>query len=262
MKQLTCEMCGNTEIVKQDGLFVCQACGMKYSLDEAKKMMVEGTVDVQGTVKVDNSAFVEKYLANARRAKQKEDWEETEKYYNLVEQNAPDNIEAIFYSAYGKARRSLTEYDIYKRKAAFKVLQNCVSIIDDHYSVENEKTEKEIIEQISLDITKMICCGYVSVNWESKFNIDFITTYVSENANKKETEGMFVSLINEYIKSLFNIVAKYTEDEQCKVKWLYWEIFCLLVFMRDYKWQAISLNQSHINQEIIRMHMQINKFEP
>ena len=37
---------------------VCQNCGMKYSVEEAKKMMIEGTVDVQGTVKVDNSAFV------------------------------------------------------------------------------------------------------------------------------------------------------------------------------------------------------------
>ena len=81
MKQLTCEMCGSTDMTKQDGVYVCQTCGMKYSVEEAKKLMIEGTVDVQGTVKVDNSAFVEKYLANARRAKMKEDWEEVEKYY-------------------------------------------------------------------------------------------------------------------------------------------------------------------------------------
>ena len=87
MKQLTCEMCGGTDLIKQDGVFVCQNCGMKYSVEEAPKLMIEGTVDVQGTVKVDNSAFVQKYLANARRAYEKEDWEEVEKYYNMVEQN-------------------------------------------------------------------------------------------------------------------------------------------------------------------------------
>src|SRR5574344_601373 len=103
MKQLTCEMCGGTDLMKQDGAFVCQNCGMKYSLEEAKKMMIEGTVDVQGTVKVDNTAFVERYLQNAHRALMKEDWEEVEKYYNLVEQNAPDNMEAVFFSSYGKA---------------------------------------------------------------------------------------------------------------------------------------------------------------
>ena len=76
MKQLTCEMCGSNELVKQNGYFVCQFCGCKYSVEEAKRMMIEGTVEVQGTVKVDNTASVEKYLANARRAKQKKDWEE------------------------------------------------------------------------------------------------------------------------------------------------------------------------------------------
>ena len=111
MKQLTCEMCGSTDLMKQEGVFVCQTCGMKYSIEEAKKMMIEGTVDVQGTVKVDNSAFVEKYLSNARRAYEKEDWEEVEKYYNMVEQNAPNNMEAVFFSAYGKAILSLTDDD-------------------------------------------------------------------------------------------------------------------------------------------------------
>ena len=38
MKQLTCEMCGSTELIKQDGFFVCQTCGTKYSVEEAKKM--------------------------------------------------------------------------------------------------------------------------------------------------------------------------------------------------------------------------------
>ena len=76
MKQLTCEMCGSNDMLKQDGYFICQFCGCKYTVEEAKKMMIEGTVDVTGsTVKVDNSAFVEKYLNNARRAYLKEDWE-------------------------------------------------------------------------------------------------------------------------------------------------------------------------------------------
>ena len=39
MKQLTCEMCGSTDLIKQDGFFVCQTCGCKYSVEEAKKMI-------------------------------------------------------------------------------------------------------------------------------------------------------------------------------------------------------------------------------
>ena len=109
LKALACEMCGSTDMIKQNGVFVCQSCGTKYSLEEAKKMMISGTVNVAGTVTVDNTAFVKKCLENARRALEKTDWDEVEKYYNMVEQNDPRNIEAIFYSAYGKAMLSLTE---------------------------------------------------------------------------------------------------------------------------------------------------------
>ena len=62
MKRLTCEMCGSTDLMKQDGVFVCQSCGTKYSIEEAKKMMVDGTVEVAGTVKVDDSALWQKML--------------------------------------------------------------------------------------------------------------------------------------------------------------------------------------------------------
>ena len=138
MKKLTCEMCGSNELVKQDGMFVCQFCGTKYSVEEAKKMMIEGTVDVQGTVKVDNTSFVENYLANARRAKQKEDWEEVEKYYNLVEQNDPSNIEAIFYSSYGKARLSMVDSDIYKRQQICDVFCNRINCLYNWFSYSND----------------------------------------------------------------------------------------------------------------------------
>lgn len=154
MKQLVCEMCGGTDILKEDGVFVCQNCGMKYSVEEAKKMMIEGTVDVQGTVKVDNSAFVEKYLSNAHRALQKEDWEEVEKYYNMVEQNVSDNIEAVFFSTYGKAMLSMTDSDYYKRQQKFEVLNRSISVISDYYETTSENKEAAL-RKISEYIKKM-----------------------------------------------------------------------------------------------------------
>lgn len=154
MKQLTCEMCGGTDLIKQDGVFVCQNCGMKYSLEDAKKMMIEGTVDVQGTVKVDNSQFVKKYLENARRAYSKEDWEEVEKYYNMVEQNAPHNMEAVFFSAFGKAMLSLSDTEYFKREQKFKVLNNSISVINDYFEVTDEDKES-VLRQISDAIEHM-----------------------------------------------------------------------------------------------------------
>ena len=85
MKQLTCEMCGSTDLMKQDGVFVCQSCGTKYSVEEAKKMMVEGTVDVTGsTVKVDTSGELANLYQIARRAKDDNNGENAAKYYDMV----------------------------------------------------------------------------------------------------------------------------------------------------------------------------------
>ena len=41
MKKLVCEMCGSDDQLMQDGVFVCQGCGCKYSVAEARKMMME-----------------------------------------------------------------------------------------------------------------------------------------------------------------------------------------------------------------------------
>ena len=68
MKQLKCEMCGSTDLIKQDGVFVCQSCGVKYSVEEAKKMMVEGTVVVEGVVSVDETAKIENWLNLSKNA--------------------------------------------------------------------------------------------------------------------------------------------------------------------------------------------------
>ncbi len=214
MNQFKCEMCNSTDLVKQDGLYVCQYCGMKYSADEVKKMMIEGTVEVQGTVKVDNSAFVEKYLTNARRAKQKEDWEETEKYYNMVEQNDPTNIEAIFYSSYGKAKVSLVDGNLYKRKAAFTVLQKCVSIIDDNFDIEKAEENKKILEEISKDIIGMACSNYVYNERKNEYGTIVWT-------DKMETVTLFNELGREFIISLEHIAQKYNEEQKQKRKYYY-----------------------------------------
>ncbi len=202
MNKMKCELCGSTDFMKEDGVFACQYCGTKYSPEEAKKMMIEGTVDVQGTVKVDNSSFVQKSLANARRAMQKEDWEEVEKYYNLVEQNDPKNIEAIFYSSYGKARLSMVDGDIYKRQQICDVLCNSISVIDDNYDVEKSEENQEIIQKMGLDLWKMYCTSFV---------------YTERTDDITKTYHMFAKMAFCFIDSLQNIIKI---DDQL----IYWKL--------------------------------------
>ena len=62
MKQLVCEICGSTDLIKREGVFVCQACGCKYSIEEAKKIMIDGTVEVVGKVEIDNEKTLSNYI--------------------------------------------------------------------------------------------------------------------------------------------------------------------------------------------------------
>ncbi len=38
MKKLVCDLCGESDFVKVEGMFECQVCGAKYSVDEAKSL--------------------------------------------------------------------------------------------------------------------------------------------------------------------------------------------------------------------------------
>ena len=219
MKQLTCEMCGGTDLMKQDGAFVCQNCGMKYSVEEAKKMMIEGTVDVQGTVQVDNTAFVQKYLANARRAKEKEDWSETEKYYNMVEQNDPTNIEAIFYSTFARVKQALLEAETKdKRQGVFNVLVKSVSIIDDNYDNANEEHHKllfEIMDDIKgLKKSKIVPTTHLQ-EYVTKNGYGNIVdrNQVVENDSLDVTYNMIDNVFDAYMDSIANIIVEFSPEE-------------------------------------------------
>lgn len=215
MKQIVCEVCGSNELVKEDGCFICQYCGAKYSTEEAKRLMVEinGKVDVSGSkVTVDNTSFVERSLENARRAKAKEDWEECEKYYNMVEQYEPTNIEAIFYSSYGKARMALVDSDRFKREQKIKVLKNSISVIDDNYDNSPDKYEenKVLIQNINADLLSMMNSSFV-MNTVNNGN------YTSNDSSY--TFDMFIEISLGMIESIEHIIGVITDKKKTIYLW-------------------------------------------
>ena len=98
MKAIVCEMCNSNDLVKQDGLFICQNCGTKYSVEEARKLLVEGIVII------DNSEELDNLYQLARRAKDADNDENAAKYYDLILIKNPSCWEANFYSVYYKSR--------------------------------------------------------------------------------------------------------------------------------------------------------------
>lgn len=95
MKAIVCEMCSSNNVIKSDGVFVCQNCGTKYSVEEARKLMVEGTVDVSGsTVKLDNTELISNYLKMAHNAYESNNNKEAETYCNKIIEIDPEFSEA------------------------------------------------------------------------------------------------------------------------------------------------------------------------
>lgn len=92
MKAIVCEMCSSHEFKKEDGLFICEHCGTKYSVEEAKKLMVE----------IDNSKKMANLYERARKSLEVDDLEHAAEYYKQILDEVPNDWEAYFYSYLGE----------------------------------------------------------------------------------------------------------------------------------------------------------------
>lgn len=107
MKQLTCKMCGATDLVKQDGVLVCQYCGTKYSVDEAKKTIIDETKKANNYYILAESAF------DARNYK------EAESYCNKIIEIDSQNYKAWFSKAKATARQAILDKPRIKESVAY-----------------------------------------------------------------------------------------------------------------------------------------------
>ena len=160
MKQIKCELCGSVELIKQDGVYVCQHCSAKYSVEEAKKMMVDGVVEVKGKIKMDTSEKLANLYQVARRAKKDGNDEIAAKYYDMILVDDPNSWEAVFYIVYFKAMQC----KIGGIPNAATSLYNCtgtvLELIKDKLNedTEQEKAVMEVADRI-ISISKIFFNG-------------------------------------------------------------------------------------------------------
>ncbi|MBU5626197.1 hypothetical protein KQI82_04580 [Oscillibacter sp. MSJ-2] len=158
MKQLTCEMCGSTELLKQDGVFVCQSCGTKYSIEEAKKMMVEGTVEVAGTVKVDSSDKIANYLVMANSAYDAGNQKEAENYCNKIIEIDPSNYEAWFLK--GKAAGWQSTLANIRVEESVNCFTKAIENVPEDKAEEVKKGASQEITNLSKALVQLCCNNY------------------------------------------------------------------------------------------------------
>ena len=130
MKKLTCEICGGTDIVKQDGLFVCQFCGTKYSVEEIRSMVSADTVTVDNSFRIQNS------LENARRARAVKDWSHAEIFYQEAASLDTQNLEARLYGPFCRLMHAVMMENIAQREMATGIFIRTVSAVYGTYSLE------------------------------------------------------------------------------------------------------------------------------
>ena len=159
MKQLTCEMCGSTDLIKQDGMYVCQSCGTKYSVEEAKKMMIEGTVDVSGsTVRVDNTASIDNYYRMATSAYDSSNQKEAEQYCNKIIEIDPNNYQAWLLK--GKAAGWQSTLANIRIEESVNCFTKAIENAPEDAVEEVKKTASEEISNLSTALVTLCCNNY------------------------------------------------------------------------------------------------------
>lgn len=93
LKQIICEMCGSNKLIKKNGIYECQYCGCQYTLEEARKLIVEGTV------KVDESDKIVNWLKLADSAFNNSSWREAYSYYCKILEVYPEEWRSIYRKA-------------------------------------------------------------------------------------------------------------------------------------------------------------------
>lgn len=200
MKQLKCEMCGSTDLIKEDGVFVCQSCGTKYSVEEAKKMMVEGTVEVAGTVKVDNSDELANLYQIARRAKDDNNNENAQKYYDMILVKDPNSWEASFYVVYFKAMGC----KIGQIQSAAISVNNCIDTVLKLIleNVTDPVEQEKAISEVTLRVTNISIMLYNAAgNHYNGIDPKIRSNYVQEYANNSSScTKMMYNLGNQLVE--------------------------------------------------------------
>ena len=180
MKPLTCEMCASTEILKKDGLFECQICKTKYTIEEAKKMMT-----VEGVVKIDNTSNIENMLKLAENAYAAGNNTEALSYANKVLEGDGRNYLAWFIKAKVVGWQST---------AANPKIDEAISAFSKAMDVAPQEKKEAIKTEAGNEFTKLsiafinLCCGH----YEKRPNYD----------NAKKVLTSFNTTINSGLKLL------------------------------------------------------------
>ncbi len=204
MRPLTCEMCGSNNVIKQEGLFVCQICGTKYSIDEARKMMIEGSVDVSGsTVKIDHSKTVDNYITIAQSSYNVKNYAETESYCNKALELDLENYVAWVLKGKAAGRHSTIETP--RIEESTKCFMKAIDYAPDDIVLSYKKLLQEEIRQITFSLISTSCNYFIS-NPSTENTTAIINLVLSSKTNAIQLFDACEADVSEYINEIAELI--------------------------------------------------------
>ena len=209
MKQLTCEMCGSTDLMKQEGVFVCQTCGTKYSVEEAKKMMVEGTVNVVGTVSIDNSGSYDRIVELARDAYNDKRFESAYDYYCQavdIKQNVVENVLRQGLSILGK--------EAIQSNVPSSCTNRVVKAIDLIKSTPKVEAKKEPKQEAPKEETPAEAKAEITYDDFAKLDLRVVEVLECSKVEKADKLLQFKLKMGDEIRTVVSGIAKFYESPE------------------------------------------------
>ena len=149
MKQLTCEMCGSTDLLKQDGVFVCQTCGTKYSVESQQKTVSPGVSELHNFFAGEEFEDLDKLYQVARDAMKATDTLTAMRNYGIISRRDPNSWEAVFYLAILKTKNIMNLEILPSAINVANSVKRVFTLIKEYAPEDTDKKAavKEVIEQ-------------------------------------------------------------------------------------------------------------------
>ena len=239
MQAMVCEMCHSNDLVKQDGVYVCQHCGTKYTVEEARKLL--------GAVKIDKTEETEKLLILARRAREDNNSENAEKYYGMVLQEDPNNWEAAFFQVYYQSIQCRI-MDI--SSAAYSVANNIDSTMKLIAEIQDEEEKNKALKTViiySQHIASLLSGGAYN-HYSQNSSVDGASSECGERVVAVKTihEMLENSLKNYFDKEDDNLLAVQETE---------------ISYISDYPYRRF-FNANYLTAEITRLADEIKAKDP
>lgn len=257
MQAIKCELCGSNEFTKVDGLFQCNHCHTKYTLEEAKKLMVSGTIEV-----VTGNAEKERLLKNAETYLNLGKCIDAINLYHEIAHNYPDDYRGwwgIITSSFGYNKDENyyysnlgIDYDAFK--ATFNLVENKDFIYDFF-----DKIISSYGNNLHLSSKTLYLEPYPMCNYDDKkayYQIDLFTKWlifgsrnVCDIINYDKFNNFIISLSNRYEQSVKEALIL-----PCFVNNIDYEIYekFAFKFRDDEKNPLIKLNELSVNGKLFR----------